>query len=519
LVTPFYDYLKKKHYSNVHFRGFIDHEVDQRTNRSAIYELNDEGITQFLVQPDLDYQRLQDGFHLQGWDIVDVGESNQIYSIVYNGIGLVYFPSAMASAAALYRGKDGKQNVDVLQLNGRHLAISSALMQLKLNPERQKSGLPKVSTLATTHDTNEFDSTLPTTLISRAGLRIGAKTYNPHVLLNLLSDMSNTVSQAVAEEMAATDEKDIGLGELFSKLQAIGRFFGITNGIFLDSFDPRKPTVLGELHVKDDFSDIAEMKSEAKKALYDSGLIGSETKPLFLYVGRISWEKGIDVLGAFAKYLVDRGAQMVIMGTISGETPKELEEWKGLAANPKYQDLIKVYLDRKEDQQKILEQVNATKGNLFRFAADFTLVPSKLEACGLVPIEALAMGSGIITSNVQGLKDLCARPLNAPGNHIRNFSCVTFTRADDDHLADTLNSLTQSVDDLLNQWEGLSSVEKSEIQVGWIRESERFHWNHPAGSLDQYKVLFEQTMIPETEINKTTRKDLIDKYLKGLEQI
>ena len=36
-------------------------------------------------------------------------------------------------------------------------------------------------------------------------------------------------------------------------------------------------------------------KQESKSILFHKGIIGSETKPLYLFVGRYSYEKGIDV--------------------------------------------------------------------------------------------------------------------------------------------------------------------------------------------------------------------------------
>ena len=68
---------------------------------------------------------------------------------------------------------------------------------------------------------------------------------------------------------------------------------------------------------------------------------------------------------------------------------------------------------------------------MIRFAADFSIIPSKLESFGLVALEALSMGSGIITTNVQGLKDITI-PYDPLTNNINSFNSVVFSRDPND---------------------------------------------------------------------------------------
>ena len=79
--------------------------------------------------------------------------------------------------------------------------------------------------------------------------------------------------------------------------------------------------------------------------------------------------------------------------------------------NPIYQGLIKFYANYETDQLAILNNIGASKGKLIRFASDFTLVPSIIEAAGLVPAEGLSMGSATISSYLQGLQDQCKNHL------------------------------------------------------------------------------------------------------------
>ena len=475
LLTPCYDFLKSRFFEEVVFKGFVDHQLDGRVVKSSVYELHYQNIKQYLIQPDLSYQSPGINRTLQGWDFFDVVRPEQIYSVLTDPVGLAYFPSAVAALSAFFRGEESNQNVDVLQLNGRHFALASPLLSLHLNQKRAQAGLPQVGVLATTHDTNELELRLDSRLLERVGLQKSSRPdYNPHVLLNLFSDRANIVSKAVAEEITEVRTgQDLGLGRFFSRLAASRRFIGISNGIYLRAFDPRANGVLGNLQVQEDFSDLEQKKEDAKRVLFRAGLIGSETKPLFLYVGRLSWEKGIDVLALFATHIVShQGGQVVIMGTASGGMPPEVSQWLELTRDPQYQGLIRVYLNRNKDQSEILSEVGASKGNLLRFAAEFTVVPSILEAFGLVGLEAFAMGSGVITSQVQGLKDLCKLPFSG---------CITFDRVPHS-LAGTLRNMTARIDQAIDGWNALDAAGRQTARLRWIAQAATFDWTAPGGS-------------------------------------
>jgi glycosyltransferase involved in cell wall biosynthesis len=287
------------------------------------------------------------------------------------------------------------------------------------------------------------------------------------------------------------------LGDLLKDLQTQGRFQGINNGIFFGSFDITREDVLGSLRVAQDYSNYAEKKQEAKKVLFNSGIIGSDTRPLFVYVGRYSREKGIDVLPEFARYIVARGGQIAIMGVLSGgPISPVILELVSMSRDPQYQGLIRVFTSFARDQLALLNSVGVSKGKVIRFASDFTLVPSIMEAAGLVPIEGLSMGSATISSYRQGLKDQCRRPLhfaNSDGDihDIHTFTCVPFERVND-NLRLTLRNLFNRTDAALNEWNELSQHERTEIQINLIREAKKFDWSQEGGALDEYRALYEK---------------------------
>ena len=372
IITPFYDFLKKKHLHGIAFMGSVEHEVDGKIYKSTLYELVQNNIRQFLVQVDPNYRSDGPKGWMQGWEFFDVVDASRIYTSISPSknayspetiYGSPYFCSAVAATSALYCGPDGNENIDILQLNCYHFDGTAALMRLELNKKRAKVNLPKVATVATTHDTNFFVAPVVSSELARLGVAIALKdTIDKQVVFNVFSDLSTVVSEETGREMLETSPKeDLGLGVFFKSLQSMGKFFSINNGINLVSFDPRNPKVLGTLHVDRNLSNLFQKKIEAKRALYEAGIIGSDTKPLFLYVGRIAWDKGIDVLTEFAKYIVtEKAGQFVILANVPGDLLCA-PEWIELSRDPLYKGMIKVYLDRHKDQLEHLQKVGAEK--------------------------------------------------------------------------------------------------------------------------------------------------------------
>lgn len=507
LVTPFYDLLKTKFLDTAEFVGFIDHEIDSQHVRSTVYKVIDQGTEQYLIQSDQGYRM----------GLYNLGEASNLYRYFADEIWL-YYSNALASFAALYRGPNGDENIDVLQINDWHLAMTSAILAEELNPKRKAVGLPPIATVATTHEVNEFQGRqIGSYLFQRMGLKQPpTKNINVQALFQVFSNASNTVSRSVAKEMMSPDESlGYGLGSLFTELGRMNRFFGITNGIDVAAFDP---TVnLGTLNVRSDYSDLYEQKIEAKRQLFEAGLIGDPAKPLFLYVGRFSKEKGVDTFPEFVRLVVeDYKGQVVIMGAkTDASVDGTISELEAMAKESRYRKNFRLYTNVKSDQLEKMRSVGAPKGLVIRFASDFTFVPSIQESCGLVPIEAMAMGSGVLTSNVHGLQDLC-KPLDGPDvrgcmHDVESFTCATFKRTQ--NAKHTAINLDHGLREVFTKWNQMSAIDKRMAQIRWALEARTFAWDRKGGATDQYKDLYMRAIQSETMEEAQIRSRLMDVYV------
>lgn len=502
LITPFYDFLKIRYLNQVKFIGFIDSFIDNQIVKSSVYFINENGIKQYFIQPDTNYS-FNNGFEIKkGWEIFDVKQQTQLYATVGNQVGWLYFSSAVASFASLFHGQMKNENIDVIHINGRNLAFINPLLAEKMNSKRVFFGLDRVGILSTIHDTSESEIEVSNQNFERLGMTKGS---NPLVHLNIVMNsnthMTNFVSKSMVNNVIKKDFwQNPEVAFLLEKLHIDGRFIGINNGIFFNNFDITKSSTLGSLAVKSDYSNYAEKKQESKSILFHKGIIGSETKPLYLFVGRYSYEKGIDVLAEFAKDIVlNKNGQVVIMGSLTGGSISPfLLEMVSLAKNPIYQGLIKFYANYETDQLAILNNIGASKGKLIRFASDFTLVPSIIEAAGLVPAEGLSMGSATISSYLQGLQDQCKKPfnyINSLGtiNTVNNFTCIPFERDFASTQITNIN-LSNSLGTFLSDWNLLTTQEKINLQLSLIEDAKTFDWNAKNGSLEQYLETYKKVI-------------------------
>src|SRR5437660_1101122 len=119
----------------------------------------------------------------------------------------------------------------------------------------------------------------------------------------------------------------------------------------------------------------------------ETGLAVEPKAPLFGVIGRLVEQKGVDLLTAVAPWLLDNGAQLVILGT--GEPTYEAK-WKDLAAKMKGRLALTLGFDA-----SLAQRIYA--------GADLFLMPSRFEPCGLGQLISLRYGTIPVVRAVGGL--------------------------------------------------------------------------------------------------------------------
>jgi len=168
---------------------------------------------------------------------------------------------------------------------------------------------------------------------------------------------------------------------------------GIQNGIE-DTWDPSSDKQIAANYTMDDLSG----KAACKKALQES--LGLQVDPdvaLVGFVGRLTWQKGIDILrdGVVDWLLKDEGngvtgrVQLILMG--NGD--EDLLEWlQALESQNKGRVCGYAGFDPKVERKMMA-------------GCDFLLMPSRYEPCGIPQMVALAYGTLPVVHATGGLKD------------------------------------------------------------------------------------------------------------------
>ncbi len=309
-----------------------------------------------------------------------------------------------------------------------------------------------------------YQGVFPNNTIDRLGLDWKHFTYDKlefHDHVNFMksaivySDIVTTVSPTYAKEIQ-TKEFGCNLEHLMQDHEY--KLKGILNGIDYDEFGPEIDNYIPFNYS----SSMLDIKQENKnRLLKELNLFGNQ-KPLFIFIGRFTYQKGIEQLIMAIDHLKGRDdVNLAILG--SGDD----------IYNAKLQNLIGAY-----------HNISITLGynerlarNLYS-ASDFLLMPSIYEPCGLNQMIAMSYGSLPIVKNVGGLKDsvvhfdgLTQIPNNGVG-----------IKFDDDNR----EAITYSIDNALSLYH---NKEHYNYLITHNMELD-FSWNIRAGEyIDLYNML------------------------------
>ena len=208
-------------------------------------------------------------------------------------------------------------------------------------------------------------------------------TVNPLACGIKCADKVNTVSPGYMRELMSEAN---GLESLFN--YEMGKCSGIINGIDYSVWDPAKDTyILDNYSVKD----FKEGKRLNKKSLCDQFNF-DEKYPLVIFIGRLVHEKAADLLpesisNAFQH--LSRKFSCLVLG--SGEPAVE-RALLGLQNN-----WVGYYNTQIDYNEKLSHQMYA--------GADFILMPSRVEPCGLNQLYSMRYGTVPVVRRTGGLRD------------------------------------------------------------------------------------------------------------------
>lgn len=253
-----------------------------------------------------------------------------------------------------------------------------------------------------------------------------------------------TVSWSYLEELRYMSN---GLEALFEYER--GKCVGILNGIDTKVWDPEQ-----DIYLDHHFSleNAAEGKHANKKILCDTFHLDIN-KPLIVFIGRLVGEKAADLLPQAigdALHHINRRMNFLVLGSGEPWIEYQLDSMRGLLAG----------------QYNAQIGYNEKLSHIMYAGADFLLMPSRVEPCGLNQMYAMRYGTVPIVRTTGGLRDTVV-DYGAPQGY-----GVCFTH---DSVGDITNAVHRAVL-LYDDKERMNAIRKQIMQLdySWDKSAQQY---------------------------------------------
>ena len=206
------------------------------------------------------------------------------------------------------------------------------------------------------------------------------------------ADLITTVSPSYAREIQ-TAAFGVGLDGLLRHRHSA--LHGILNGVDVKEWNPATDVYLPRQFTSTELAGRALCRSELiASCRIDAPVAGM---PLFGVIGRMAAQKGADLLHVALPKLLEQGASAIVLG--AGDQSVQ-QAWLALAARYPRRLCVRVGFD-----DSLAHRIEG--------GADFFLMPSRFEPCGLSQMYSLLYGAIPVVHAVGGLRDT-VRDLREP---------------------------------------------------------------------------------------------------------
>jgi starch synthase len=202
-----------------------------------------------------------------------------------------------------------------------------------------------------------------------------------------------TVSEGYLEELY----NQPSLGSLF--LAEKNKAFGIVNGIDITVWDPEHDPLIDFNY---NLTTVIRSKKKNKSALCKEYKL-NESLPLIAFIGRFAREKGADLLPGFIQQIVENKRGKVSLFILGSGDP-QIEEALNKFSKDQYPDL------------GVVIGYNEGLAHRIYASADFIIMPSRVEPCGLNQLYAMRFGTIPVVRATGGLKDTVNDIADKDGN-------------------------------------------------------------------------------------------------------
>ncbi len=291
---------------------------------------------------------------------------------------------------------------DIIHCHDWHTALIPVLLKMNY----QKDPFFKNTRSVLTIHNLAYQGVFPKNLYGKLGIDAnvfhtqGLEFYDQVNILKggiIFADAITTVSPQYA--------KDIQTPELGCSLQGVLRnrgadIYGILNGLDYEAWNPKDDPFLDFPYGPAEASQLKEQNKLVLQTALDLPL--KERVPVFSFVGRLCAQKGLDMIIEVIDTIVEAGGQIILTGVGDRKYYRMIDD-----AAQRHPQHVGRYL---KFEERIAHKVYAS--------ADFFLMPSIYEPCGLGQMIALRYGAIPIVYKTGGLADTIHLydPIHKTGN-------------------------------------------------------------------------------------------------------
>lgn len=197
------------------------------------------------------------------------------------------------------------------------------------------------------------------------------------------ADAITTVSPSYSEEITTAYYGERLDGLIRARHESV---FGVLNGIDIDEYNPETDPLILKNYTVDTLEDKVQNKIKLQEAL---GLEVNPDVPLIAMVGRLSNQKGLDLVDHVLGDIMAENVQMVVLGM--GEA--------------RYTNLFSWAEQQYRGKMAARFAMDHELAHRLYASADFFLMPSLFEPCGLSQLISLRYGTVPIVRETGGLRD------------------------------------------------------------------------------------------------------------------
>ena len=369
IITPFYRTIQHRDEAKQSHQLTLHTDCSRPDVQFAVQTLSLDGIKVLAIDSAHYFDRA--GLY---------GEENNAYPD--NGERFAFF-SLAALQATLAEGF----SPDIIHCNDWHTGLVPYLLHTRFNNHPYFAHSKTVLTSHNSAYQGIFDKS-QLNLIPEVSACMDERVLENYSYINYLkvgviySDKINTVSPNYASELLTTLGSH-GMSDHF--LQRIHDFEGILNGCDYNDWSPETDKLIPFNFDSNDLSG----KEKCKKALQKEVGLAVSDVPMFGMVCRLTEQKGFDLIIPILERFLKHKVQLVIIGS----------------GDPGITGHLTALATHYSDKFKFINTYSNQLSHRVEAGADFFMMPSIFEPCGLNQLYSLAYGTLPIVRAVGGLKD------------------------------------------------------------------------------------------------------------------